>query len=125
MNDNIVTYDEFMKGLNEETKLEKFKRKAKAGAKKTADFCKEHWFGILVGTSLALGLVEQGAKTYKACKPNQTDKERDRIDHTYYDPSTGMHWDLRRKATNEDRKKIEERKGTDSMSDILSDLKLI
>lgn len=125
MENNVVSYEDFMNGLNEETKFEKFKKKAKKTAKKTVDFCKDHWLGILIGTSIALSVVEQSAKTVKALKPSANEKERERIDHTYYDPSTGMHWDLRRKATNEDRKQIEERKGTDDMSDILSDLKLI
>ena len=37
-------------------------------------------------------------------------KERERIDNTYYDPSTGFHWELRRKATNKDRAEILRRK---------------
>ena len=52
--------------------------------------------------------------------------ERRRIDHTYYDPSTGFHWDLVRKATNADRAQILERKKNgESIVTILKDLKLI
>lgn len=52
--------------------------------------------------------------------------ERQRIDHTYYDPSTGFHWELRRAATNADRAKILERKANgEQIVDILKDLKLI
>lgn len=52
--------------------------------------------------------------------------ERARIDHTYYDPSTGFHWDLCRKATNNDRMRITELKkqGLDTYT-ILTQLKLI
>ncbi len=52
--------------------------------------------------------------------------ERKRIDQTYYDPSTGFHWDLRRKATNADRAEILRRKalGQDTYS-ILHDMRLI
>lgn len=52
--------------------------------------------------------------------------ERNRIDHTYYDPSTGFHWELIRKATNNDRMRITELKkqGLDTYT-ILHQLKLI
>ncbi len=52
--------------------------------------------------------------------------ERTRIDHTYYDPSTGFHWELIRKATNNDRMRITELKkqGLDTYT-ILRQLKLI
>lgn len=52
--------------------------------------------------------------------------ERNRIDHTYYDPSTGFHWELIRKATNNDRMRITELKkqGLDTY-EILHQLKLI
>lgn len=52
--------------------------------------------------------------------------ERKRIDHQYYDPSTGMHWDLCRKATNQDRAEILRRKANgEDMYDILRQLRLI
>ncbi len=52
--------------------------------------------------------------------------ERNRIDHTYYDPSTGFHWDLCRKATNTDRMQIQARKAKgEDMYHILRDLRLI
>lgn len=52
--------------------------------------------------------------------------ERNRIDKTYYDRSTGHHWQLRRKLTNTDRAVIERRKKRgDDMFDILSDLGVI
>jgi len=52
--------------------------------------------------------------------------ERNRIDHTYYDPSTGFHWELVRKASNNDRMRIIELKkqGLDTY-EILKQLKLI
>lgn len=52
--------------------------------------------------------------------------ERARIDHTYYDPSTGFHWDLCRKATNNDRIQIMSRRTNgEDIYNILRDLKLI
>lgn len=52
--------------------------------------------------------------------------ERARIDHTWYDPSTGMHWQLCRKATNADRAMILKMKqsGMDAYT-ILKQLRLI
>ena len=52
--------------------------------------------------------------------------ERKRIQHTYYDPSTGMHWDLKRKASNADRAEILRRKadGQDTYT-ILRQMNLI
>lgn len=52
--------------------------------------------------------------------------ERNRIDRTYYDRSSGHHWQLRRKLTNTDRAVIDRRKKRgDDMFDILSDLGVI
>jgi len=46
--------------------------------------------------------------------------ERNRINHTYYDPHTGHHWDLRRKLSNNDRIEISKRsKDGEDMYDIL------
>lgn len=53
-------------------------------------------------------------------------RERRRIDYTFYDPSSGFHWDLRRKPNNADRAEIIRRKklGQD-MYTILTEMRLI
>lgn len=43
-------------------------------------------------------------------KKTATQKERERIDTTYYDPSTGLHWELTRKLTNAERARLAESK---------------
>jgi hypothetical protein len=43
-------------------------------------------------------------------KKSMAQKERERIDMTYYDPSTGLHWELTRKLTNAERSKLAEAK---------------
>ena len=43
-------------------------------------------------------------------KKTETQKERERIDTTYYDPSTGLHWELTRKLTNAERARLAESK---------------
>lgn len=51
--------------------------------------------------------------------------ERKRIDTTYYDPSTGIHWDLRRKMTNAEKEEfLRRKKGGESVPDILRKMKL-
>lgn len=58
--------------------------------------------------------------------PNRRDKERDRIDHTYYDPSTGLHWRLKRKLTNRERIELERRRRDgESVGEILSDMNVL
>lgn len=42
--------------------------------------------------------------------PTKIDVERKRIDTTYYDPSTGCHWELRRKLRNDERMELVQRK---------------
>lgn len=77
-----------------------------------------------------VGIVSLGVSGLKASQSlvvsHRTNKERDRIDRTYYDPSTGFHWSLRRKPTNQDRIEISKRKcAGEDVGKILTDLRLI
>ncbi len=64
------------------------------------DWCATHPTEVIGGVTLLVS----GLKASKSLVvTHRTNKERHRIDHTYYDPSTGLHWDLRRKANNSDR----------------------
>lgn len=57
---------------------------------------------------------------------NRIKSERNRIDHTYYDPSSGMHWELKRKASNNDRAEILRRKAQgDDVYTILRNMNLL
>ena len=57
---------------------------------------------------------------------HRINSERNRINHTYYDRSSGHHWQLRRKLTNRDRAIIDRRKKNgDDTFDILYDLGVI
>lgn len=80
------------------------------------------------GEAVAVGgLIVTGLKASQSLVvSHRHNKERRRIDYTYYDPSSGFHWDLRRKATNNDRREITRRKqlGEDTFT-ILNDLRLI
>lgn len=115
-------------------KVEKAKEKAKEFGRKAASEAKR--FGseavefanrnreVLV---IAVPVVIAGIKSGQSLIVNRRiNSERKRIDHTYYDPSTGMHWELKRKASNADRAEILRRKraGQD-VYDILRQMNLI
>lgn len=69
------------------------------------------------------GAAVAGANILHKHKKQETE---DRKQTTYYDPHTGMHWDLRRKPTNYDRIQLENRqRAGESTHDILRDLRLI
>lgn len=72
------------------------------------------------------GIKIIGTKMYRKLNPTNTQIERDRIDHTYYDPSSGLHWDLKRRLTNLERSRVDEarRNGT-PVYDILKAMKVL
>lgn len=117
-----------------EEKIEKAKQKVKDFGRKAGNKVKR--FGseavefanrnreVLV---IAVPVVIAGIKSGQSLMVNhRINSERKRIDHTYYDPSTGMHWELKRKASNADRAEILRRKkaGQD-VYDILRQMNLI
>ena len=78
---------------------------------------------VVAGIGIGIGILQASRSLIVS---HRVHTERKRIDHTYYDPSTGFHWKLRRAATNADRAEIINRKqaGEDIVK-ILTDLKLI
>lgn len=58
---------------------------------------------LIAGIPIAIAGIQLGRSQLVS---RRLKNERNRIDRTYYDPSTGFHWDLKRKATNADRAKI-------------------
>lgn len=77
---------------------------------------------ITVGGAIVGGLI--GLKKYRSA--NNAQLERDRIDRTYYDPSTGAHWELRRKLTNDERAELmARRRGGEYTEDILDDMRVL
>lgn len=107
----------------EPTFAEKVKMKAKVAGRKTVDFCARNSKEIVTLIPIALAV---GKRVIKAVRPTQYERERKRIDHTYYDPRTGEHWELRRKATNKERLTLEERRAKGELTGkILKDMGLI
>lgn len=80
-----------------------------------------------ITTAVAIaGVKIVGTKMYRKLNPTNAQIERDRIDHTYYDPSSGLHWDLKRRLTNLERSRVDEarRNGT-PVYDILKAMKVL
>ncbi len=78
---------------------------------------------VVAGIGLGIGVLQASRSLVVS---HRVKMERKRIDHTYYDPSTGFHWDLRRAATNKDRAEILARKKAgEDIVQILLDKKLI
>ena len=86
------------------TKVWEEAKQVRANAIRFADENKEL---VIASVPVVIALVKTGQS--RVVNKRMKD-ERKRIDHTYYDPSTGMHWELRRKATNHDRAEIIRRK---------------
>lgn len=76
-------------------------------------FVKENREDLVVLVPLGVAAVT-GLK--KAAQKTTTDSERWRIDHTYYDPHTGRHWELRRKMSNRERMELEERQAAGELT---------
>lgn len=59
-------------------------------------------------------------------KGTRHESERERIDTTYYDPRTGVHWRLRRTPTNAERAELVRRQRLGEFTeDILDDMRLM
>lgn len=79
---------------------------AKVKAKEAMAWAKEHKEEIGMASAFAAGIYGFAKKQ----RPTQYQQERHRIDHTYYDPSSGMHWQLTRPMTNQERGRLQQRK---------------
>lgn len=86
-------------------------------------FLKENREDLVVLVPLGIAAL-QGVK--KATQKTTRETERYRIDHTYYDPRTGRHWELKRRMTNYERLELEQRQNRgESTGTILYDMGLL
>lgn len=98
-------------------------RKTKAALSSGWQFVKENREDLVVLVPLGVAAVT-GLK--KATQKTTVDSERYRIDHTYYDPHTGRHWELKRKMTNYERMELEERQAAGELTGhILRDMRIL
>lgn len=107
--------------------LKEYAKKAwdgiKAAVKAASDWCRKHRGEAIMLASILFTLLK---RTMKTAAIRNAEKERNRIDTTYYDPSTGLHWQLRRKPTNRERMIFSERKRQGEPAEvILTDLGLL
>lgn len=97
--------------------------KAKSALASSWRFLKENREDLVVLVPLGIAALT-GLK--KATRKNTVDTERYRIDHTYYDPHSGRHWELRRKMTNYERMELEERQAAGELTGhILRDMEIL
>lgn len=97
------------------------------GAKKTAknawQFFKDNKEDVIAFGTMATAAIV-GIKKITA-RPQQ-ETERYRIDTTYYDPSTGCHWRLKRQLTNAERAELMyRRRNGEFTEDILEDMRVL
>lgn len=96
---------------------------AKRLGSEITEFASENKELVIACIPLAIAGLRMG-KTHAVTARQK--RERERISRTYYDPQTGFHWDLKRKASNHDRREISRLKATGmSTYDILEKLRLI
>lgn len=84
------------------------------------NFCKENKEELVVLVPLGLAAAT-GLKNLRSSTTR--DSERQRIDHTYYDPCTGAHWKLKRQLSNRERSELmARRRNGEYTEDILWDM---
>ena len=103
---------------------QRLREQAKRTWSRATRFASENKELLIAGVPIAIAGIKLGQSQLVN---RRIKNERKRIDTTFYDPSTGFHWDLKRKATNKDRAMISKLKaeGELSMYDILRKLDLV
>lgn len=100
--------------------LVKMKEGVKTFMSDAWNFCKENKEELVVLVPLGLAAAT-GIKNLKSSTTR--DSERQRIDHTYYDPCTGAHWQLKRQLSNRERSELmARRRNGEYTEDILWDM---
>ena len=103
--------------------LDSISKKVKSTCSGIWSWVKENREDLVVIVPLVMGAVG-GVK--KIANKNNMQTERERIDTTYYDPQTGLHWRTRRPLTNRERAELASRKRSgEYVEDILEDMRLL
>lgn len=88
----------------------------------TADHSGEIVWALPVIVGAATGTV----KLIKMVRGSAQDRHEDRMDKCYYDPATGLHWELKRNMTNAERTELVQRKRAGEYTeDILADMRIL
>ena len=104
-------------------KIKRAKMRMKSAKIEAKRFMDEHPEVVIAGITATAGAIKAGQSFVVN---RRVAKERKRIDRTWYDPRTGMHWDLRRKLTNPERAEILNRRAMgQSAYDILAQMNVL
>lgn len=105
---------------------EEVRDKAKVKTKEACYFVKENWQTILAVSAAAIPVATGAVKLVKSLKGSAAERHEDRMKNCYYDPSTGLHWDLKRMLNNSERIELMQRKRNGEFTeDILRDMRLL
>ncbi len=120
----VVNLDELE--VRKETKIEMVKRVVREKTNAGKNWVKNNGDKLMDGVAAGVALIGSVCAIVRMVGGTAQDRHDRRVDRQYYDPSTGVHWDLKRKPTNSDRVELMRRKRNgDNTEDILKDLKLI
>ena len=121
-----VVVDDRTKEEKLKDKLNEAKEKVSEKASEAINWTKDNWQAVLAGAAVAIPLATSAVKLVKSLKGSAADKHEERMKNCYYDPSTGLHWDLKRMLSNSERIELMQRKRDGEYTeDILMDMKLL
>lgn len=121
-----VVVDDRTKEEKLKDKLNEAKEKVSEKASEAINWTKDNWQAVLAGAAVAIPLATSAVKLVKSLKGSASDRHEDRMKNCYYDPSTGLHWDLKRMLSNSERIELMKRKRDGEYTeDILMDMKLL
>ena len=121
-----VVVDDRTKEEKLKDKLNEAKVKVSEKASEAINWTKNNWQAVLAGAAVAIPLATSAVKLVKSLKGSAADKHEERMKNCYYDPSTGLHWDLKRMLSNSERIELMKRKRDGEYTeDILMDMKLL
>lgn len=121
-----VVVDDRSKEEKLKDKLNETKEKVSEKASEAINWTKNNWQAVLAGAAVAIPLATSAVKLVKSLKGSAADRHEDRMKNCYYDPSTGLHWDLKRMLSNSERIELMKRKRDGEYTeDILMDMKLL
>lgn len=121
-----VVVDDRSKEEKLKDKLNEAKEKVSEKASEAINWTKNNWQAVLAGAAVAIPLATSAVKLVKSLKGSAADRHEERMKNCYYDPSTGLHWDLKRMLSNSERIELMQRKRDGEYTeDILMDMKLL
>lgn len=118
--DEVITIEELI-DERKPSKWDLFKQDFKEKKQKFFDWIgKQSLTELITALTAIFGLV---AMIFKTFKPTAEDKARKRIDYSYYDPSTGIRWELKRKLNGLEKEELDyRRRNGEPVGEILRDL---